>query len=74
MFLRDPVSVFHLFNAAASVALFLFIARHIVPFKPKPMAVVNESVNITLDDSAYIPASSLYAASVISTHMKSGVE
>lgn len=35
--------VFHLFNAAASVALFLFVARYIVPFKPMPAAAENES-------------------------------
>ena len=39
--------VFHLFNAAASVALFLFVARYIVPFKPTPAAKENESLNTT---------------------------
>ena len=36
--------VFHLFNAAASIVMFLFIARYIVPFKPAPAAPENESI------------------------------
>ena len=40
-----PHEIFHLFNAAASVALFLFVARYIVPFKPTPAGAENVSRN-----------------------------
>jgi hemolysin III len=48
--------VFHLFNAAASVVFFLFVARYIVTIKPLPAAAEVESMSTSTFDYSPIAA------------------
>ncbi|HEV3387242.1 MAG TPA: hemolysin III family protein [Gemmata sp.] len=62
--------VFHLFNAAASVVFFLFVARYIVPIKLIPAAAEHESRSTLPGENSPTPAVCLFAISVISTNAK----
>jgi hemolysin III len=51
--------VFHLFNAAASVVFFLFVARYVVPFRSLPVAMEYEPPRTSPCDYPPAPAVSL---------------
>jgi hemolysin III len=57
-----PHEIFHLFNAAASVVFFLFVARYVVPFRSMPMAVEYEPLRTSPCDYSPTPAVGLFPA------------